>query len=113
MVFLFDVYIWGERNRRFHEGKKQAASNFVNWTYNYLELYRSGQKLIEHGTKPSQSRVANQGWQPSKRRMYKLIVDVAISLNINKIGLGTIIRDSHEQVMPALSMHILGHINSK
>ena len=56
----------------------------------------------------TQSHAADRRWTHPNTGTYKLNVHAAISLTIDKMGVGAIIRDSQGQVMAALSKPIMG-----
>ena len=101
MVVTIAWSIWFNRNEVRHRGSKKSGVALVQWTTQYLEEYSAANCL------PAMTPMIQVvGWSPPPMLRCKINVDGAIFKAHEAVGVGNLIRDSHGQVVAALSKKI-------
>ncbi|XP_075675254.1 uncharacterized protein LOC142644553 [Castanea sativa] len=92
--------IWNQRNRVVFGGNLMDPRQLNKRAEEYLTEYKSAQMQL---TVMQPEHNYSVIWQPPPSSVYKLNFDAAIFSDLDRTGVGAIIRDEHGQVMAAMT----------
>lgn len=101
MVVTIAWDIWFNRNEVRNGGSKKTEMALVQWTIQYLEEYSATNEIPT-----TILMIQVVAWSPPISLRYKFNVDRAVFKAQKAAWVGLVIRDSHEQVVVALSKKI-------
>ena len=90
---------WNQRNRVVFGGNLMDSRTLNNRAVEYLTKYRQAQV---HLTVIRTDQQCNETWKPPPTTAYKLNFDAAIFADLDRNGVGAIIRNEQGQVMAAM-----------
>ena len=100
-LFLVQAWIiWNQQNRLLHGAKFHDPNCLNKRAANFLEEYRCTQVQLAAGPVVQSSRDV---WKPPPQSVFKLNLDAAIFMELDRYGFGAIIRNDKREAMTAMS----------